>query len=1145
MHSKLRELLTTRRFLPLFSVQSLAAFNDNLFRYGLLILITYKISLTAISPQTLAALLGVIYILPFFVFSATAGKIADYFEKTFLIRLIKIVEIGAMVLATVGFATHRLSILIPTLFLLGAHSAMFGPIKYSILPQHLKNDELISGNALVEASTFLFILLGTLLGNSLMAFTSGEIIVSIVGVAVAIAGLITSFYIPLAPAFQTTPMPSFNIWKDTKEILWEAHQNTQIFAAIIAISWFWLVGFIFLTEFASFTKITLGASESVISLFLVFFSSGIAIGSLVSDRLQAGEISAKYVPLGIAAMTLFIFDLYFASRHSVGVVNGEVTDLVTFLSSLHNWRMLLDVLCMSIGGGVYVVPLYAIIQSLAKDSHRSRIMAANNIVNSLFMVGGSVIIAMLLFIHFTLPQLFLVVAFLNLGMAIYICKLLPEAVLKSYLCWLLKFLYQVKVTGLENYRKAGKRTVIVANHVSFLDGLLLAAFLPDKMLYAVHSQIANVWWIKPFIRLVDAFPMDATRPMLTKSLIKEIREDKRCIIFPEGRITNTGALMKIYEGPGMIADKADAEILPIRIDGAQYSVFSRLKGKLRLRWFPKITITILPPTKFSVPAELHGRKRRHFISKELYDLMSDLIVDTSDYQRTLFQALLDAAKTHGKKQVVLEDIERKKITYRRVIFASFTLGNYLSYKTAPQEFVGILMPNMVATGISFFALHAYGRTPVMLNITAGALNIVNACVTAEIKTVITSRQFIVKARLEKVVEALLQSGIHLLYLEDLKRDLGVRHKFMGFCYSLAPNTSYRYINPELHPEQAAAVLFTSGSEGSPKGVVLSHTNILANRVQLLARIDFTSQDVVFNSLPLFHAFGLTGGLMLPILSGIKTFLYPSPLHYRIISELVYDTNSTIFFATDTFLSGYARVAHPYDFYSVRYVFAGAEKLKPQTAKLWSEKFGVRVLEGYGATETSPVLAMNTPMQHKIGTVGRLLPKIDYKLEPVEGLTVGGRLFVSGPNIMLGYLLIDKPGVITPPPEGWYDTGDVVDIDEDGFVTLLGRSKRFAKIGGEMVSLTAVEDYISALWPDKNHAVVFMPDPRRGEQLVLVTEMPDATRQSIVQYFQSRGIAEIFLPRQIIFREKMPLLPTGKMDYVAVAALVKAELEKVV
>jgi acyl-[acyl-carrier-protein]-phospholipid O-acyltransferase/long-chain-fatty-acid--[acyl-carrier-protein] ligase len=315
-------------------------------------------------------------------------------------------------------------------------------------------------------------------------------------------------------------------------------------------------------------------------------------------------------------------------------------------------------------------------------------------------------------------------------------------------------------------------------------------------------------------------------------------------------------------------------------------------------------------------------------------------------------------------------------------------------------------------------------------------------------------------------------------------------------------------------------------------VLFSHRNLLANRHQLGAVVDFNPRDIVFNALPVFHSFGLTGGLLLPLLAGVRVFLYPSPLHYRTVPELAYGVNATIVFGTDTFLSGYARVADNYDFYSVRYVFAGAERVKAETRRVWSEKFGIRILEGYGATETAPALAVNTPMHFKAGTVGRLLPGIEHRIETVEGITDGGRLFVRGPNVMLGYLRAENPGVLDPPRDGWYDTGDIVQIDAEGFVTIKGRAKRFAKVAGEMVPLGAVEELVARVWPSAMHAVVTVPDAKRGEQLVLITDQTDATRAALAAAAREAGLPEIFVPRSIAHVAKVPILGTGKIDYVS-------------
>jgi acyl-[acyl-carrier-protein]-phospholipid O-acyltransferase/long-chain-fatty-acid--[acyl-carrier-protein] ligase len=599
--------------------------------------------------------------------------------------------------------------------------------------------------------------------------------------------------------------------------------------------------------------------------------------------------------------------------------------------------------------------------------------------------------------------------------------------------------------------------------------------------------------------------------------------------FPEGRITITGSLMKIYEGPGMIADKSRAMVLPIRIDGAQYTPFSRLRGKVRLRWFPHITITVLPPRQFQVDETIKGRRRRQVAGAQLYDLMSQMMFDSSSKNETLFESLITARDIHGGSHAIIEDIERRPLTYKRFITASFVLGHALNRVARDEKPIAMLLPTASSTCVTFFALHAYGRTPAMLNFTAGAAQIVMACKTALITHVLTSRRFVEMGKMDGVVRDLAHAQIQVHYLEDIKKGLTFGDKLFGFVAACFARSAHKLIS-DAENEDPAVILFTSGSEGTPKGVVLSHTNIQSNRQQLSSRVDFGPQDIVFNCLPMFHAFGLTAGTLLPILSGIRAFYYPSPLHYRIVPELIYDTNATIVFGTDTFLSGYARMAHPYDLHSVRYVFSGAEKLKEETRRVYAEKFGVRIFEGYGATETSPVLSTNTPMQNRVGTVGRFMPGMEYVLERVPGIEEGGKLWVRGPNVMMGYLKADEPGVLQPPKEDWYDTGDIVAMDAEGYISIRGRTKRFAKIGGEMVSLTAVESAICTLWPQALHAVVTVPDAKKGEQIVLITNQEFAARDVIIEYYRSIQMAELALPRRVLFVKNMPLLGTGKLDY---------------
>jgi acyl-[acyl-carrier-protein]-phospholipid O-acyltransferase / long-chain-fatty-acid--[acyl-carrier-protein] ligase len=707
----------------------------------------------------------------------------------------------------------------------------------------------------------------------------------------------------------------------------------------------------------------------------------------------------------------------------------------------------------------------------------------------------------------------------------------------------LRLAYGVRVTGLEHYAQAGKRVLIVANHTSFLDAALLAVFLPDRLTFAINTEISKRWWIKPLLKIVDAFPLDPTNPYSLKSLIRYIEQDKRAAIFPEGRITVTGSLMKIYPGPGLVADKSGAMVLPVRIDGAQYTPFSRLRGRIRLRWFPPITLTILPPRRLEIPSEVRGRERRRVAGKLLADLMTEMMFATSNYRRTLFGALLDARGVHGGGHVIIEDVERAPLTYNQLIVRALLLGGLIAADTERGKAVGVMLPNAIGAVATLFGLQSRGRVAAMLNYTLGAKSLIASCQAADIRRIYTSERFVVAAKLEHLVDKL-REVTTVVYLEDLRERVTPWLKLKAAIASRFANLLYARVR--VRPEETAIVLFTSGSEGIPKGVALSHMNVLANREQVAARIDFSSQDVILNALPLFHSFGLTAGTLLPLLSGMRTFFYPSPLHYRIVPELAYDINATIMFGTNTFLAGYARFAHPYDFYSVRYVFAGAEKLKDETRRTWTDKFGVQVFEGYGATETSPVLATNTPIDARAGTVGRFLPGIEHALDPVPGVE-GGRLSVRGPNVMLGYLKHDQPGVIQPPSTergpGWYDTGDIVTIDAEGFITIQGRAKRFAKIGGEMVSLTAVEELATRAWPELQHACISLPDFQKGEQLILMTTREGPQRSELSARAKADGMSELHVPKRIVTVAAIPLLGSGKTDYPAVHTLIEATLPR--
>lgn len=1068
------------------------------------------------ATQTCMIFALIVFILPIGLFSSLKSN--GYFYTPFF-------EIIIYSLAVAFIYAQNDYVLFPLLFFLGLIISNHTTSKYYIFMTEINHNELIEINSLDQFLITISAIIGSVIGGTLTYYQYFTALIFLV-ISLALLSWISHLKFTKKNILKTKPDLSLKWFKDIKESINTLKTKRDVFLCVLGISWILVIFTVFATEFI----FTMNDTKKVISvLFFVIYLLGLSLGPLLCYQLLQKRIEATYVPLFMLAMTLFIVDLYF-------VTLPLKVELLNLRSNM-TWRIAIDLFLLGICSGFATVPLNAIIQKNSDKTKTAEIIAAKYTIQASTILITLILILALEFLDLGITHFLGIIGIANLLVSLYICKLLPDIFFKTFFKTLLSIFYRVEIKGIENYEKAGEKTIIIANHTSYIDAMLFAAFLPDKLTFAINTYVAKRKWIRLFTRLVDTYPVNPLNPMAIKSLIEFIRkESKPIVIFPEGRVTVTGTLMKIYEGPGMIADKSGASLLPVRIQGAEFTFFSRLKGKLLIKWFPKITITILPPQHIDLPSELKGRKRRQKIGLKLYDIMTNMLFESSNYHRTLFTALLDAKELNGKKTIIMEDIEREPISYQQFIMRCFILGKMIAKNSRPGDIIGILLPNTNSNAITFFAMHAFSRVPAMLNFTTGIKNILTGCATAQIKLVYTARRFVEIAKLEELIAALHTNHINVVYLEDLRESVGFADKLTGFLLSQMPRFFYQRINSNkkskslLNSDKPAVILFTSGSEGTPKAVVLSHANLIANCLQVGACIDFTSSDRLFNALPLFHAFGLSIGMILPLTWGIKVFFYPSPLHFRIVPELVYDSNSTVFFGTDTFLKGYAKYAHPYDFYCVRFVFAGAEPLREETKRIWSQKFGIRILEGYGVTEASPVITANSAMHNKSGTVGRILPGIQYQLRPVPDYPEGGLLIVSGPNIMKGYLRADQPGKLIPPPDGWYDTGDVVKIDENGYVTIIGRMKRFAKIGGEMVSLTMIEQLLYQLWPEYQHAIINLPDPKKGEHVILATTHPEANRESIKLYFKENQLSELFIPKKILYFKNLPLLGSGKLDY---------------
>lgn len=1162
----------SRRFFPLFTVQASGAFNDNLLKQALGLFIMYNTVAfsNAVRPggpgteplmlnlagfiftsEQVLILANVLFTIPFFLFSALAGQLADKFDKSQLIRAIKVFECGIMLLATAGFLLMNMWLLLLSLFLMGLHSSLFGPIKYSILPDHLEKGELVAGNAIVEGGTFLSILFGTLIAGPLVQVDGATAWVSLMLFIVAGFGVIAAWRVPSAPIAEPDLAIDWHIIRSTVHMVKYCTTSPLVFLSILGVSWFWVLGALYVTLFAPFAKDVLGGSQQLVSCFLAVFSVGIAIGSGLCSRALHGEISAKYVPFAAVVMTWCTWDLaYFANL--VTPEGKELIGVVQFLGTPYGWRIIRDLGVIAIAGGFFVVPLYALMQHHADSGHRARVVAGNNIINALSIVVGSGLVMWLQHLGWGTTGIYALFGLLNICMIAVIGRLIPRNVLVSALRRVLQIVLRVEIVGVDRWVKAIKSgpVVAIANHASTLDPLILPLFLPGAPVVGITTypgasrrrrDCVLMWLIR---NLVNYTIIDGDNPFTIKGVVQAVKKGQPVILFPEGRATATGTVMKVSEVPVFVARKTDAVLLPVYVDGSQYSHFSFLKGRVRRRFFPKITITVCPEMAVD---EKDDSASRVVLARKVYDVLTSMSLTTKANKRTLSGMLLEAASIHGFTKEILEDSSRKVFTYRGVLLSSLALGSFFARRFSGEKVVGVLLPNCNAHVFTFFGLSLANIIPAELNFTAGVRHLMASCKAADLKKVVTVRALwdddsCVSLRRE------LPKQVEVIFLEDIRKECSLWDKFRSLLVVplmvLGPGvTSWvlRFMGFDARkPEDVGVILFTSGSEGSPKGVALSHRALVSNFMQLDARVDFSPSDRVFNALPLFHSFGLSVGTLLPLFSGMRCFLYPSPLHYKKIADLVYETEATLLFGTDTFLRGYARVAHSYDFFRVQYVFAGAEKLSESTRQLWFERFGVRIFEGYGATETAPVLSMNTRMFYKSGSVGRMLPGVEYRLRRVDGIQEGGVLEVRGPNVMNGYLRSTAPGVIEPLTDGWYDTGDVVTIDDDGFLSIVGRARRFAKVAGEMISLLTVERVIEDASADARCAIVVRRHPTRGEELVLFTDSEWLTKAEVQGWIREAGLSPSWAPRDVRCITSIPLLPSGKVNY---AMLEEALLEE--
>lgn len=670
-----------------------------------------------------------------------------------------------------------------------------------------------------------------------------------------------------------------------------------------------------------------------------------------------------------------------------------------------------------------------------------------------------------------------------------------------------RFIFGARYSGFEPAVEPPGPALYIISAQSRLDRSLLKAYLPT-----------------------GTFHVDPTvEPQQIVILIKSVLAGRAqvCVYMPP-EVEATAETMALLGDIGRATRDAGARVQPIYVRGSKHSFYSYWEREKAPRsLLPQIIVSAGPWQTLAGVADVA-------LADSLLDAMMLAKFRSTNLTQTLCEAMVTAARIYGPSREIAEDTMGSKLSYRQLLIGARALATRFEPVAGKGKPLGILLPNTNSVVLTLAAMFSAGRPAALLNYTAGSASIVSAINTAGIGTVVCAHGFVEKADLKPLIDAIIANGTRILYVEDIKASLTLREKARAWLFWRRPVVKSKAEDP-------AVILFTSGSEGTPKAVVLSSRNLIANAAQAECRVDISPVDSLFNVLPVFHSFGLLGGTLLPLLYGVHLFLYPSPLHYKLIPSVARKVAPTVMFGTDTFLMGYGRAARDGDFDSLRMIVAGAEAVKPETRKLFADRFGAMIVEGYGMTEAAPVVAVNSSTFSKDGSVGRLLSGMEMRIEPVDGIEDGGRFFVAGPNVMIGYMLSDKPGVLQPLPDKWHDSGDVVEVDERGFMTIKGRAKRFAKIAGEMVSLGAVELMAQKLWPTASHAAIAVPDKRKGEKIVLITTQPQPMKEQLLDHSRRYGATELMVPHSIVGVDAIPVLASGKVDYGAATSLVMAQL----
>ncbi|MGH7828176.1 MAG: acyl-[ACP]--phospholipid O-acyltransferase [Candidatus Binatia bacterium] len=1110
------DILKRRGFFCFFWTQFLGAFNDNLYKI-IVSLAALDMALHAGSRSFYISLIGLLFILPFALFSGYAGQLADTYSKRSVLVSVKAFEIVAMGLGLLAFLYGRIEPMLGIVFLMGLHSTFFSPAKYGILPEMLPEKDLSRGNGLLEMSTFLAIILGTSLGGIIYA-TWKDRLGWIGGVLILIAalGTVISLGISKVPPSGATkafkPYPWTEIWDGIKRL----SKDKPLWLTVAGISYFWFLGALIQMDVLLFGKEILRLDEARIGLLGTFLAIGIGAGSLAAGRLSGDKVELGLVPLGSTAMGAFPVLLYFSPPEF-----GRVSVLL---------------ILMGFSAGLFIVPLNALLQQRSGRQEKGQLIATNNFLNTLGVLLASAFLwSFSDILRISSDQIILILGILTFLLTAYALYVLPDFVVRFVLWVLTHTIYKIRIVGQQNIPTHGP-ALMVSNHVSFVDALIIGACMQRFIRFMLHRDYYEKRGLHWFFRLMKCIPVSTTPRGIVESLRrarKEVEAGQVVCIFAEGAISRTGQILPFKRGFERIVEGTNVPIIPVHLDQLWGSIFSFKEGRFFWKW-PK---WIPHPVTVSFGSRLSPTASAQEVREAILHLESDAFAYRRGAGDLLHGRFIRVAKRRWFS-FCMADTTGTELSCGKTLVGSLLLSQWVQKNCGKEAMVGIMLPASVGGALANIAVCLAGKVPVNLNFTAGQQAIGSAIQQCGIATILSSRRFLSKAGLEPLPG--------MVFLEDLRKTFGPAQKIIALITAFVLPAAWlerSYVNRQK-PDDLATVIFSSGSTGAPKGVMLSHRNIVSNIEGIRQVIHFNAADRIMGILPFFHSFGFTAAIWLPLLAGFGAVYHPNPMDAKTIGETVQKHKGTLLISTSTFYAGYVRRCTAEEFATLRYAIAGAEKLREPIAQSFKEKYGLDLLEGYGCTELSPVVAVNIPdvihdhekqIGNKPGTVGHPIPGVTVKVvdqETGEPLPCGqdGLLLVKGPNCMLGYLGAPELSKAVM-RDGWYVTGDVASVDQDGFIRITDRVSRFSKIGGEMVPHVRVEETINGILGNAASAVTALPDEQKGEKLVAFYTQNGITAGELWNKLNESDLPNLWVPKKdnIHQIDSLPLLGSGKVD----------------